>query len=277
VPLPSYAWRVVNNLESTAREGRTGVARRFIGGMGYLGRGLRMWITSPRLMLLGAVPALIVGAVYTTGIVVFAVNLDAVAAWITPFAGAWTEPARVAVRFAAGAALVGAVLLLAVFTFVAVTLFVGDPFYERIWRAVEANLGDQPSEMDEPFWRSLLRGLGGAIRLLALTLLVGLTLFASGFIPIVGQTVVPVLGVVLGGWILTLELTGYAFDARRLSLRQRRRMLGTRRASTLGFGMLSYLLFLVPFGAVLIMPAAVAGATMLSREALAASPTRPVG
>ena len=43
-------------------------------------------------------------------------------------------------------------------------------------------------------------------------------------------------------------------------------MLGSRRALTLGFGVATWLLFLVPLGAIIVMPAAVAGATMLSRR-----------
>ena len=230
-----------------------------------------MWGTSPRLMFLGAIPALIVGAVYTAAIIVFLVNLTEIATWVTPFAAGWDEPLRIATRFAAGAALVAAVALVAVFTFVAVTLAVGDPFYERIWRAVEERMGAAPPEGGESFWRSARRGIGNALRLLALAALVGILIFAGGFIPIVGQSVVPALGVLLGGWVLALELTGYAFDARRLGFRERRRMLAADRSGALGFGILTYLLFLVPFAAVVIMPAAVAGATMLSREALSAN------
>ncbi len=253
---------------------RSSAAGRFFSGMTYLGRGLRMWITSPRLMLLGSIPALLVGLLYSVAIVLFGVNLDSIAAWITPFAEDWDELGRVATRFAAGLALLGIALLLAVYSFVAVTLAVGDPFYERIWRRVEERLGDAPAEVDEPFWRSALANAWTAIRLLALTASVGLVLFACGFIPVVGQVVVPVAGALLGGWFLTLELTGFAFEARRVPLRIRRRMLGARRASTLGFGVLTYLTFLVPFAAVVIMPAAVAGATMLSRDALATGQPR---
>ena len=254
---------------------RSSVANRFFSGMTYLGRGLRMWITSPRLMLLGSIPAVLVGLVYSVAIVVFGLNLDGIADWITPFADEWNEVGRVALRFAAGLALIGIALLIAVYTFVAVTLAVGDPFYERIWRRVEERLGDAPAEVEEPFWRSALRNAGTAIRLLALTASVGLVLFACGFIPVVGQILVPVAGALLGGWFLTLELTGFAFEARRVPLRIRRRMLGARRASTLGFGVLTYVLFLVPFAAIVIMPAAVAGATMLSRDALASSTPAP--
>jgi CysZ protein len=249
-----------------------GRLHRFAAGMGYLVKGLRMWATSPKLMLLGAIPALIVGAVYATAIVVFVLNLGQIAAWITPFAGGWDDPLRLIARVAAGVALLAAVVFLAVFTFAAVTLAVGDPFYEKIWRAVEERMGGAPAEGGEPFWRSARRGIGNGLRLLALSLLIGLLLFVGGFIPLIGQTVIPVLGATVGGWILALELTGYAFDARHLTLRQRRRMLGTQRASALGFGIVSYLLFLVPFAAVAVMPAAVAGATMLARDALVYGP-----
>ena len=227
-----------------------------------------MWLTSPRLMLLGALPALIVGLIYSATLVVFALNLEAIAAIVTPFADEWTEPAASAVRFGAGIALIAAVVFLAIITFAGVTLAVGDPFYERIWRAVETRLGDAPKEADEPFWTSVRRAIGTGIRLLGLTILVGLAVFATSLLPLAGPVLAPALGALLGGWILALETSGFAFDARRINLRDRRRILGARRATTLGFGVVAYLLFLIPLGALLVMPAAVAGATMLARDSL---------
>ena len=257
------------------RTRRRGPVRRFFGGMGYLGRGLRLWVTSPRLMLLGAVPALIVGVVYSAAVVLFIVNADPIAARVTPFADDWATVPQAAVRAAAGLALVAALLLIAVLSFAAVTLAVGDPFYERISREVEQRLGEAPAETSESFWRSLRRNLGGTIRLALLTALIGVVLFACGFIPVVGQTVVPLAGALIGGWFLALELSAYAFEARGHPLRSRRRMLGARRADTLGFGLLTYVLFLVPLAAVVIMPAAVAGATILGRDALATAGVAP--
>ena len=51
-------------------------------------------------------------------------------------------------------------------------------------------------------------------------------------------------------------------------------MLGRSRARTLGFGVATWVLFLVPLGAVVAMPAAVGGATVLARAALSRPRTR---
>lgn len=252
-----------------------GALGRFVAGVGYLGQGFRLWARSPRLMLLGALPALVVGALYTAGIVVFAVNLPAIADWLTPFASGWDGPFRIVTRLVAAIAVSGLVLIVALFTYTAITLLVGDPFYERIWRSVEERSGDAPAAGGEPFWGSLARGIRDGLRLLVASAVIGLVLFAAGFIPLLGQTVVPVLGALAGGWFLAVELTGFAFDARGLSLADRRRMLGANRAEALGFGVATYLLFLVPLGAVVSMPAAVAGATLLSRATLAQGAPRP--
>lgn len=245
--------------------------REFLAGTGFLGRGLRMWITSPRLMLLGALPALIVGILYLAGIVMLLVNLESLSALISPFASNWSEPWRTGTRVVAGAAVAAASILVLAYTYVAVTLLVGDPFYERIWQAVETDLGDAPIDLKRGLLGSVLRSVFDALRLFSLAVLVAIVLLLCGLIPGLGQLIALVVGALLGGWILTLELTSFAFDARGFSLTQRRRMLRTHRARSLGFGALTYLLFLIPGAAVIVMPAAVAGAALLSRDVLASS------
>jgi CysZ protein len=249
---------------------RPGFIPRYLGGVRLLGSGLRMWLTDPRIMLMGAIPALIVTAVYVAGIALLASNLDGVAAAITPFADDWDTTARTVVRAVASLALLAAALLVFVYTFTTITLTVGSPFYERISRKVEAGLGGVDSPVELPFWRGVGRGLVDALRILATTLLVAIVLLVLGFIPVIGQTVVPVLGAVAGGWFLALELTGFSFEARGFTGTAKRSALKADRAQTLGFGMVTYLVFFIPFAAVVIMPAAVAGGTMLARRAASA-------
>jgi CysZ protein len=260
-------------MQTSATVARSGFISELFAGVGFLRRGFGMWITSPKLMLLGAIPAVIVGAIYVAGIVTLFLNIDSVAAWITPFANDWTEAVRTVVRLAATLAIVVVGMLLAAYTFVAVTLAVGDPFYERIWKQVEVRLGDAPPELELGVWRSIGKAVGDAIRLLIPAIGVGLLVFACGLIPLVGSPIAIVLGALFGGWLLVVELTGFAFDARGFTVSQRRRALRVRRPRSLGFGIVTYLLFLIPTAAVVVMPAAVAGAAMLSRDALAAAGT----
>src|SRR5690606_20386137 len=119
------------------------------------------------------------------------------------------------------------------------------------------------------------RGVGGGLRMLLATAAVGVGLFAIGFIPVAGPVIAFTLGALFGGWFLAVELCGFAFDARGLTLRERRRMLARRRSRTIGFGMAAYVLFLIPLAAVVLMPSAVAGATLLSRAVLEEAEEHP--
>uniref|UniRef100_UPI000B2F6E5A EI24 domain-containing protein n=1 Tax=Streptomyces torulosus TaxID=68276 RepID=UPI000B2F6E5A len=93
-------------------------------------------------------------------------------------------------------------------------------------------------------------------------------LFGLGFVPFVGQTVVPVIGFFVTGFFLTEELTSVALQRRRVEARDRLRLLRSRRTLVWGFGTPLALAFLVPFVAVFLMPGAVAGATLMARDLL---------
>lgn len=247
---------------------KPGPLREFFAGVRLLGRGFAVWRTAPGLMFLGLIPAVIVAALFVVGIVALGLNLESVVVAVTPFASGWDEPWRTAIRVLTGLAFVAAAVLIVLNTFTAVTLIVGQPFYERIWRHVEEQAGGIAREASSGFWRSTARGITDGFRMLVPTLLVGLGLLALGFIPVVGTILAAVLGAFVGGWYLAIELTGLAFEARGVGLRDRRRALRSRRALTQGFGLATYLLFLIPLGAVVVMPAAVAGATLLARRAV---------
>lgn len=247
---------------------RRSAARRAAAGVGDLLRGFRLWGGSPRLMLLGAIPALLVAVSTAGALVAVVLALPALSAAVTPFAGSWVEPWQGAVRGLAGAAILVTTVVLTVLTFTAVTLTVGDPFYERIARRTEERLGDAPPDRHDPAPAGLLRALGDGLRLFAGGLLVAVLALALGLIPVVGTIAGVVVSAVLGGRLLAIELTAHAFDARGLGPRERRRLLSTDRARAIGFGAATYLLFLVPFAAIVATPAAVAGATMLARAVL---------
>lgn len=233
-----------------------------------LGRGLELVLRSPRLLLLGLVPALIAGILYAVALVTLIVFIGDLSRSATFFADDWATGWRDLIRVLAGIAIIGLGGLLGVLTFTAVTLLIGDPFYEKISVLVEDRFGGVPNEVETSLIRSLARSLVDSLRLIGLSIALAIPLLLLGFLPVVGQTVVPVLGAAVGGWLLAVELTGVPFQRRGRRLRHRREALRGNRPLALGFGAAVFICFLIPLGAILLMPAAVAGATLLSRRVL---------
>jgi CysZ protein len=243
--------------------------RDFFDGFRLLGQGLKRVGTNPKRLFLGLIPAflsLILFAVLFAVLLYFLGDIVGVATW---YARGWESGGlRTTVEVLTGVAIVGVAGLLAILSYTAVTLAVGDPFYEAIAEDIENELGGVPDEVERPFPASMLRSLRDSGRLILTTALIAIPLFLVGLIPVVGQVTATVLGAVVGGWFLAVEVTGVAFYRRGLGLAERRRKLRTQRKTALGFGVAIFLCFLIPLGGVLMMPAAVAGGTLLARKSL---------
>ncbi len=234
----------------------------FARGFVSLRHGFAFWRVRPGLMALGLVPAVIVAAVFAVLLVVLAINLDTITSWMTPFAASWWEWARVAIRITIGVATLAGALVLVGFAFTAVTLLVGDPVYEKIWRGVEEHAGGLPAAREPGFWRSV----GDAARLVLQGVVSGLVIWFLGFIPVLGL-LAPALGFLVASRLVALELTARPLEARGLDRRERVRLLRSRNPRLLGFGVAVHLCYLVPGGQIAVMPAAVVTATLLAREA----------
>jgi CysZ protein len=220
------------------------------------------------MMFLGMVPAAIVGALAIALFATLIVSIEPIAAVLTPFADNWDELPRSAIRFGAGVAVILASILIIVNTFTTVTLMVGDIFYRKIAGYVDARHGAPVAPTPQGFWKDARRGLGEGLRLLFPTIGLALLVLVLGLIPIAGTIVAATAGALLGGWLLVVELANIPFESRGMHLTARRRVLRRSRATSLGLGTATYLVFLIPFGAVIAMPAALAGATLLARSLL---------
>jgi CysZ protein len=252
--------------------------------MRELGRGLRLLYAGQRWAAghgrewrLGMVPALITLVGYVAALVALVVWGDDFVGWATPFADHWASPWRGAFRGLLTVMAVGGGLLLALISFTAVTLLVGQPFYETIAARVDRAEGGGPEDQEQGLWRELWISARDSLRLLLRVAAFGIVLFVLGFLPVVGQTVVPAVGFCVSGFFLTLELSGVAMQRRQIPLRERLRLLRSRVLLVLGFGVPLALTFLVPLVAVFLMPGAVAGATLLAREVLPEAPAYPPG
>jgi CysZ protein len=240
----------------------------FFFGVRLLGRGFAAFARSPRLVLLGAIPAVIAFSIVLAALITLWVFSGDIASWVTPFADDWSSGWRDTLRTFVIVALVLASLAVAVLTYTALALLIGDPFYEVISERVEQRLGGTPGGVELPWYRTIRRNLVDSIRLITLGIAINIPLFFLGFIPVAGQIVVPILNAIISGWLVAVELTGIPFNRRGMFLTERRRLLRGRRSMALGFGIPVFLLLLIPLAALVVVPAAVAGGTLMTRRIL---------
>ncbi len=211
--------------------------RDFFTGVRLFGRGLGILLRSPRLLLIGMLPAALTTVLLAGGMIALVYWIGDLTALITPFADEWAEVWRIAMRVAAGVALVGVALVLGLTGFTALALAIGGPFYEHIAEKVEDDLGGPPSEED----------------------------------------LSPVLMALVTAWFFALELVAVSFYRRGMDLKQRRELLGERRSLALGLGLPASLLCAVPLLAIVVMPVAFVGGVLVSAEVLRSTDTAAVG
>jgi CysZ protein len=237
-------------------------------GAGLLPRGLSLIARRPRLFLLGAIPPAITSVIFTGLLIALITQLRPLVDWLTPFADDWDRGLATTVEVLVGSAVVAAAVLIMVISFTTLTLALGSPLYDKLSESVEREFGDVP-ELDESVARGVLRALRQALALISVAILGALVLFGSGFLPVIGQTVAPVLSAIFGGWMLGIELVGAPFERRgMLRLSDRRAAMRVRRFRVLGFAVPTFLLLAIPFAGILVFPVATAGGTILARQLL---------
>jgi CysZ protein len=245
--------------------------RDFITGVRYFGRGFGLLVRRPKLLLIGMLPAVLTTAILLGGMIALVLNAGHLAALVTPFADGWSGGERTVTRLAAGFALVGGAALLGIVGFTAVTLIVGGPFYEHIAERIEDELGVAEGHLDLPWRKQLWWGIRDGILSLLRSLMFTIPLFVAGFLPVVGQSVVPVLVALVTGWFVALEVVGVPFYRRGIGLRRRTVILRRRRMLAVGLGLPAALLCMIPLLAIVVMPAAFAGGVLVALDALGLS------
>ena len=159
------------------------------------------------------------------------------------------------------------VLLLMGFYFAFTTManFVAAPFNALLAEKVELQLtGESLGEMsfqevikDVPrmLKREWLKMLYSLPRLIAIFLL--------GFVPLLGQTVAPIIAFIFSAWMIAIQYCDYPFDNHKIAFSRMRNALAQNKWMNYSFGTLVTLFTMIPFLNLVVMPVAVCGATAM--------------
>ncbi len=228
-------------------------------GPQYLGEGLKL-VLSPGLRLFVLLP-LTINLVLFIGII--SVALQQFGGWVDTFMP--SLPSWLAfLEYLLWPLFVVLVLLMVFFTFTLLATIIAAPFNGFLAEKVETVVRGE--DTFPPFsWAELLamvpRTLGREMRKLSYFLPRALGLLILSFIPVVNLIAAP-LWVLFGIWMMAIQYIDYPADNNKMSWQDMLAWLREKRWQSLGFGGATYLALLVPGLNVLMMPAAVAGATL---------------
>ncbi len=244
-----------------------GAVTEFFAGVRLLVAGLALVVRRPRLFWLGVLPPLVMSVLVVGVLVVLVSRLDEIAVALTPFADSWSPNAAGLVRVLAGVGVLGGSVLIMVVSFTTVTLAVGSPIYDKISEYVDLEMEPALRPPAEPLTSSALRAVRQSLGLMLASALGAAVLFFAGLVPVVGQSAVPVVSAIFGGWMICIELIGSTFERRGLTtVADRRAAMRNRRARSLGLGVPTFLLLALPFAGCLVFPVATAAGTLLARD-----------
>jgi len=163
------------------------------------------------------------------------------------------------------------VSIIVFFSFSIFANFLASPFNGPLAEAVERKLTGQAATSLP--WQQIVKDtpavLWNELKKIQYFLLWIIPLFIFSWIPVV-NIVAPVLWFLLSGWLLTLEYHDYPMANHHLKFPQQRDKLKTQPSLTLGFGLATLAVTMIPVVNFIVIPAAVSGATALYLEQLKA-------
>ncbi|MEO4047741.1 sulfate transporter CysZ [Pseudomonas sp. CAU 1711] len=230
-----------------------------LSGPQYLGQGLKL-VLSPGLRLFVLLP-LAVNTLLFIGLIVLAMQqfggwVDSVMPNLPDWLGF--------LEYLLWPLFVLLVLVIMFFTFTLLANIIAAPFNGFLAEKVEVVLRGRDDF--PPFsWAELLamvpRTLGRELRKLVYFLPRALPLLILTFVPVLNLVAAP-LWILFGVWMMAVQYIDYPADNNKLGWDEMLAWLREKRWQSLGFGGATYLALLVPFVNILVMPAAVAGATL---------------
>jgi len=232
-------------------------------GIRYFGRGLSL-LSNKGLKRFIAIPILI-NALLMMALIYFGGGwlLDKVG-WLVDLFPSWLSWLTWIITPVAALTIISMTL----YFFSAVLNLIAGPFNGLLSEAVETKIVGAEIP-DETLGEQVSRTLQRELKKLGYFLPRYLGLLVISFIPVI-NIVSPVLWFMFGAWVLTLQYLDYALDNNGHSFADLHQALKLQPLTTLGFGFVVAVGFMIPIVNLLVMPAAVCGATLYWSEQIKA-------
>ncbi len=226
-------------------------------GSFMLARGFKL-IREPKIRLYVIIPLLIniclFGGLIWFGYAQFTPLVEWMMSWVPGFLDF--------LRWIIWAIVTSTTAIIVFFTFTPIANIVAAPFNALMSEKIEEMLTGEDINSNMSFMALVLSSVGSQLRKLVYILLWSAGLLLVSLIPVI-NFISPVLWVVFGSWLLSLEYLDYPMGNHDLTFGKQKQVLAQRRGLSLGFGGMVMILTSIPVVNFFIMPIAVAGATAM--------------
>jgi CysZ protein len=240
--------------------------RDFLSGAAILARAIQV-IKRPDVRLYALVP-LLINIVLFGGLIWYSyMQLSPAVDWLMSFVPGFLN----FLRWILWVFITGLTTIVVFFTFTPIANIVAAPFNAILAERIEAVLTGKPLESNTSFTEIAISSIRSQLGKLIYIMLWSIGLLLISFIPVI-NFIAPFLWIVFGSWLLSLEYFDYPMGNHDLSFADQKKRLSQHRGLTLGFGGSVMVLTTIPLINFVVMPLAVAGATIIWVEQLAVSP-----
>lgn len=229
-----------------------------LSGLGYLFKGVQL-LRHPQLRVFVLIPLLI-------NIIIFASAFWFLFSSITEWIDSYIQELPTFLTWLSyifWPIIIFSILFLFSFIFSTIANLIAAPFNGLLAEKTEMLLTNAP--INDDGWQDLFKDLPRIFKrecqkwLYFIPRILGcLVIF---LIPVIGQTIAPIIWFIFAGWMMAIQYADYPFDNHKVSFTSMRTILAARFGKNITFGMVISICTTIPILNFIIMPIAVCGAT----------------
>jgi len=238
----------------------------FTKGFLYFFRGLETAFSSRALAVRAILPILVSITVFA----MFLVSVNTMVYYVASWAFEQTSQAWywAMLSFIAGVILFAVSFLIVIFLFVVVGIVIASPFLDSLSAEVERHVTGRVVESGQSFIAMAWLTIRSETRKLAVFLPIQLGLALLSLVPVAGPVVFAVINPLFLSFVMAFEFTSFALDRHGYDFSAKKARIMEAPMLHLGFGAAAGLTLFIPIVHFLLLPAAVAGATLLALDTM---------
>lgn len=236
----------------------------FIKGMGYIPKSFNVFITHSSMRIYPLIPIFITFIVFIFGIYFgfgaltdlfnSATNLDSNATWWAMVLGfLWSMVLLLGLFISSG------------YLFVTITKIFAAPFNDMLSEKVELHYNPDYVEPEHPFQHfvaTIIPTIVEELKKVSLILIGYVIVLFTFLIPVLG-TLTPFIYIIYSIVVISIDFVDYPLARRFYTLKQKKEFIKKHLSTLSGLGTALFLLFLIPFMQLFILPIAVVSGTLL--------------